>query len=306
MVDESLALLLRDVKRREGACYVDATFGAGGHTRAILDRAPASRVIAIDTDPAAVERARDLARTFPGRLTPVHANFASLGDTLHMLDVPAIDGILYDLGLSSLQLADAARGFSFAGDEPLDMRLDPTSDDPTAAELLAVLDERDLADIIYEYGDERHARRIAKQIVLRRVRSPLRSTSDLVAAVLSARPREAARGHIHPATRTFQALRMAVNRDVERIERSLDQAIDRLVDDGRVVVISFHSGEDRAVKQKFRRWQTDGRAMSLTRKPVGPSAREIAANPRSRSAKLRAAAKSASPQSGLRPDATGR
>src|SRR5579863_2620477 len=239
MVDESLALLLPEEERREGALYVDATFGAGGHTRAILDRAPDSRVIAFDADPAAVERARDLARGFPGRVTPVHANFATLGDTLHELGAPAIDGILYDLGLSSLQLADAARGFSFAGDEPLDMRLDPTSDDPTAADLLESLDERGLADIIHGFGDERHARRIAKQIVTRRERSPLRTTSDLVAAVLSARPRDAARGRIHPATRTFQALRMAVNRDVERLERSLDQAIDRLVDDGRVVVISF-------------------------------------------------------------------
>ena len=299
MLDESLALLLPDDGAREEATYVDATFGAGGHTRAILTRAPRSRVIAFDADPAAVERARMMAGDFVGRLVPVHANFAELAEALDEIRVHEVDGVLYDLGLSSIQLADAARGFSFGGDEPLDMRLDPTSEEPTAADVLADLPERELADVIFLHGDERHARRIARQIVARRERSPLRSTSDLVAAILSARPREASRGRIHPATRTFQALRIAVNRDIERLERSLEAAIARVRPGGRIVAISFHSGEDRAVKRAFRAWHERGIASIITRKPLEPSASEIAANPRSRSAKLRAAEKR-SPDSEIR------
>jgi len=289
MLDESLELLLPEGERKTDATIVDATFGAGGHTSAILARMDGGRVIAFDADPAAVERAERLGREHPGRVTAVHANFADLAQRLDEIHVGEVDGILYDLGLSSLQLADPARGFSFAGTEPLDMRLDPTSEDATAADLLETLSERELSDIIYANGDERHARRIARQIVTRRQRSPLRTTSDLVAAVLSAQPRDAKRTAIHPATRTFQALRMAVNRDIERLERSLEAAVRRLRPGARVVVISFHSGEDRAVKQTFKRWESEGRATVLTRKPLTPSSDETAANPRARSAKLRAA-----------------
>jgi 16S rRNA (cytosine1402-N4)-methyltransferase len=288
MLDESLALLLPEGARRNEATIVDATFGAGGHTKEILARIR-GRVIALDADPAAFERAQRLGREYSDRLTAVHANFADLARRLDEIGVDEVDGILYDLGLSSLQLADPTRGFSFAGREPLDMRLDPTSDEPSAADLLAALSERELADMIFSNGDERHSRRIARQIVARRERSPLRTTSDLVAAVLSARPREAKRTQIHPATRTFQALRMAVNRDVERLERSLDAALPRLRPGARAVVISFHSGEDRVVKRVFKQWERDRRATVLTRKPLVPSSREAAANPRSRSAKLRAA-----------------
>jgi 16S rRNA (cytosine1402-N4)-methyltransferase len=290
MLEESLGLLLAH-RGRERATFVDATFGAGGHAKEILARVPGSRVIAFDADPAAVERARALGRECEGRLIAVHSNFANLAERLDEMRIDEVDGILYDLGLSSLQLADGGRGFSFAGDEPLDMRLDPTADQPTAAGLLADLSERELADIIYEYGDERRARRIARQVVVRRKRSPLRRTSDLVAAVLSARPRDAAREPIHPATRTFQALRMAVNRDLEKLERSLAAAIERLKPGGRVAVISFHSGEDRVVKRLFRSWERERIATTVTRKPLLPSAADVAANPRSRSAKLRAAEK---------------
>lgn len=289
MLDESLELLLPRRTQTTKTTIVDATFGAGGHTKEILARTVGSRVIAFDADPAAVERAIDLSRLHPGRLVAVHANFADLAEKLDEIGVDEVDGILYDLGLSSLQLADSARGFSFAGSEPLDMRLDPTSSDPTAADLLASLAERDLSDLIYKNGDERFARRIARQIVTRRERSPLRTTADLVAAVLSARPRDARRTPIHPATRTFQALRIAVNRDLERLERSLDTALRRLRPGGRAVAISFHSGEDRVVKTAFRRWERDGTAAVLTRKPLSPSAQEARTNPRSRSAKLRAA-----------------
>jgi 16S rRNA (cytosine1402-N4)-methyltransferase len=291
MLEESLSLLLPAGRSRMGATYVDATFGAGGHTLEILARAAGSRVVAIDADPAAVERAVRLGHRYEGRIVAVHANFAELADSLDVIGVGEVDGILYDLGLSSLQLADPARGFSFAGSEPLDMRLDPSSGDPTAAQLLARLPERELADIIHEYGDERRARRIARQIVVRRERSPLRTTSDLVAAILSAQPKEARRGQIHPATRTFQALRMAVNSDVSRLKRSLDAAIARLAPGGRAVVISFHSGEDRVVKNAFRSWERSGKASIVTRKPLTPTREEAAANPRSRSAKLRAAEK---------------
>lgn len=271
--------------------YVDCTFGAGGLSEAILMRVPGSRVIALDADPQAVERARALAARHPGRLTPVHANFAHLGQTLASIGVSGVNGIVYDLGLSSLQLADAARGFAFAGEGQLDMRLDPTSDAATAAQLLATAKEGEIADIIFEFGDERNARRIARQIVRRRERSPLRTTSDLVAAVLAAQPRGARgrRGGIHPATRTFLALRMAVNSDLDSLTASLEDAIACVQPGGRIAVISFHSGEDRVVKHQFAAWRRAGIATTLTRKPIGPTQTEIAANPRSRSAKLRAA-----------------
>lgn len=289
MLEESVDLVLSERALGSRATIVDATFGAGGHTEEILARLPSGRVIALDADPAAVVRAVELSDRYPGRLTAVHANFAELDEALDELGVDGVDGILYDLGLSSIQLGDAGRGFSFAGDEPLDMRLDPTSDDPTAADLLNTLPERDLADLIYQSGDERFARRIAHQIVTRRARSPLRKTSDLVAAVLAAQPRGAARGKIHPATRTFQAMRMAVNHDVERLERGLAAAVRRLRPGARAVVISYHSGEDRSVKRIFRRWEHDGLATVITRKPMTPTVEEIKANPRSRSAKLRVA-----------------
>jgi 16S rRNA (cytosine1402-N4)-methyltransferase len=298
MVEESLALLLPQRGERANETFVDATFGAGGHTKEILARIPGCRVIALDADPDAIERAKSLSREYEGRLVAVHANYADLGERLDEIGIVEVDGILYDLGLSSMQLADSGRGFSFAGDEPLDMRLDSSSNDSTAADLLATLSERELADLIFDYGDERYARRIARQIVTRRERSPLRTTSDLVAAILSARPREARRTAIHPATRTFQALRIAVNREAERLETSLATAIDRLRPGGRTVVISFHSGEDRTVKLSFKRWQQEGRATVVTRKPLVPTTAEVAANPASRSAKLRAAEKSARPIQG--------
>jgi len=294
MLEESVDLVLSARSLGSGATIVDATFGAGGHAKEILSRQPSGRVIAFDADPAAVERAVELSSRYPGRLTAVHSNFADLDEALEELGVDGVDGILYDLGLSSIQLADAERGFSFAGDEPLDMRLDPTTGDPSAADLLNKLSERELADLIHSSGDERFARRIARQIVTRRARSPLRKTSDLVAAILAALPRNASRGKIHPATRTFQALRMAVNHDVERLERSLAAAARRLRPGARAVVISYHSGEDRSVKRVFRRWERDGLANVITRKPLTPTVEETRANPRSRSAKLRAAERLAS------------
>jgi 16S rRNA (cytosine1402-N4)-methyltransferase len=296
MLAEMLELLSPAARRSAPPLVVDCTFGAGGHTREILTGIPGSRVIALDADPNAVARAKALATEYPDRVTPIHANFAQLGEALDAVGVREVNGIMYDLGLSSLQLADAARGFAFAGHGELDMRLDPTSDAATAAQLLATAKEGEIADIIFEFGDERNARRIARQIVRRRERSPLRTTSDLVAAVLAAQPRTArSRRGIHPATRTFLALRMAVNGDLDRLASSLEQAIAHVLPGGRIVVISFHSGEDRVVKHTFAAWRRVGVADVVTRKPLTPTQTEILGNPRSRSAKLRAVERAGAP-----------
>lgn len=297
MLAETLELLSPAAKQRALPVFVDCTFGAGGHTAEILNRIPGSRVIALDADPNAVARAQALATEYPDRVTPIHANFAHLGEVLDSAGVREVNGIMYDLGLSSLQLADAARGFAFSGQGELDMRLDPTSDAATAAQLLATAKEGEIADIIFEFGDERNARRIARQIVRRRERSPLRTTSDLVAAVLAAQPRTSRgrRGGIHPATRTFLALRMAVNSDLDRLASSLEQAIAHVLPGGRIIVISFHSGEDRVVKHTFAAWRRVGIADVVTRKPMTPTQTEILGNPRSRSAKLRAVERTDAP-----------
>lgn len=290
MLVQTIGLLLPALQQRPAPLVVDCTFGGGGHARAILEQMPGVRIIAFDADPAGFARAQSLAHVYPGRVLPVHENFAALGERLEALNMRDVDAILYDLGLSSLQLADAQRGFGFSGEGTLDMRLDPTSDSATAAHLLATAREGEIADIIFEFGDERNARRIARQIVKRRERSPLRTTSDLVAAVLAAQPREARgrRSGIHPATRTFLALRMAVNADLDNLAKSLEAAIACVRPGGRIAVISFHSGEDRIVKHQFAAWRRAGAATVLTRKPLQPTQTEIAANPRSRSAKLRA------------------
>ncbi len=288
MLQECLSLLRSTGNSARERVFVDATFGAGGHSLGLLDAGPRDKVIALDADPAAVERARVMARKYSGRLIPKHANFGELGEVLDRAGVRSVDGILYDLGISSLQLADRSRGFSFAGDEPLDMRLDPTSDSPSASDLLNTLSQSELETILRDYGDERHARAIARSIVRRRPRVRTWRTGDLVAAVLSAQPRSASRGRIHPATRTFQALRIAVNHDLRNIERSLETAVRRLSPAGRVVVISFQSAEDRIVKHRFKAFEQAGLARVVTRKPLRPSEGEVAANVRSRSAKLRA------------------
>jgi 16S rRNA (cytosine1402-N4)-methyltransferase len=287
MVQECLSLLQAAGEGDRQRVFVDATFGSGGHSAAMLDALPNSKVIALDADPGAIERARIMARKYPTRLIPRHANFGELGDALDQSGERIVDGILYDLGISSLQLADSSRGFSFAGDQPLDMRLDPTSDEPSASDLLRTLPQGELEQLLRDYGDERHARSIARSIVKRRPRVRTWRTGDLVAAVMSAQP---TRSHqrIHPATRTFQALRIAVNHDVQNLDRSLETAVRRLRPRGRVIVISFQSAEDRIVKHRFKSFAQAELATLLTRKPLRPSAREIVANVRSRSAKLRA------------------
>jgi 16S rRNA (cytosine1402-N4)-methyltransferase len=258
--------------------YVDATFGAGGHTRLILERlGPHGRTIAFDTDPLA----SSLAPEDP-RLTLIHANFRALRSELEQRSISAIDGILYDLGVSSMQFDDGARGFSFREDAPLDMRLDPTQGE-TAAEFIASRDEEELANAIFEYGDERASRRIARALKLKLPRT----TGDLAAIVAGVVHVTGKRERVHPATRTFQALRIAVNDELGALRASLDAAADVVRPGGRIAVISFHSLEDRIVKVFFR---DDDRLARVTRKPIVPSEEEIRLNPRSRSAKLRVAA----------------
>ncbi|MDQ2817740.1 MAG: 16S rRNA (cytosine(1402)-N(4))-methyltransferase RsmH [Candidatus Eremiobacteraeota bacterium] len=288
MLQESLDIVVPPQAPDDGV-YVDATFGGGGHTEGILSRKPASRVVALDADPQAVERARNVAKRYAGRLVAVHANFADLDAVLDGCGIDRVDGVIYDLGLSSWQLAASGRGFSFAGDEPLDMRFDPTSG-PTAADMLAHKSEDELAHLIARFG-ERHARRIARRIADRRRLGPLASTGELVAAIRGALPSQSPRrrSRIHFATRTFMALRVAVNDEERALESTLGAAVSRVRRGGGIAVISFHSGEDRIVKHAFGRYQLAGRVRILTRKPLRPGPHESAANSRSRSARLRGA-----------------
>ena len=276
---ESIAALAID----PAGVYVDATFGAGGHTALMLaELSPVGRIVAFDADPGARERV-----PLDSRVSLVHANFRALRSELAALGISQIAGILYDLGTSSMQLDNAERGFSFREDAPLDMRLDPTQGE-SVAELLAEREEKEIADIIFEYGDERAARRIARAIVQRRTNGRVPTTTSELASLVSGVVHQAGkRERTHPATRTFQALRIAVNDELGALRESLDAALDLVRPEGRIAVISFHSLEDRIVKTTFR---DDPRAERITRKPIVPTDAETAVNPRSRSAKLRVAA----------------
>jgi 16S rRNA (cytosine1402-N4)-methyltransferase len=273
---------------RPDGIYVDATFGAGGHTRAILERLQTGRLIAIDADPEAVERVRAIAHP---AFTFVQANFSELRRVLDDCGVELIDGVLFDLGVSSMQLDDATRGFSFREPAPLDMRMNPNAG-KSAYDVLCSASEAELADIFFHYGEERAARRIAHAIVLRRDSGRLPTTTtefaQMVAGIVH---RPGKRERIHPATRVFQALRIAVNDELGALREGLTSAIDRLRGAGRVVVISFHSLEDRIVKQTFK---GDERLSVLTKKPLVASDDEMSHNPRARSAKMRAAQRKAS------------
>jgi 16S rRNA (cytosine1402-N4)-methyltransferase len=267
---------------RDAGRYIDATVGAGGHAAGILQAsAPTGRLLGLDADPAALVVAAANLAPFGERAVLVHSNFERLRDVAVAKGFFPADGIVLDLGLSSLQLADAARGFSFQSDGALDMRFNP--DEPTtAADLVNSLGEEELADLIFAYGEERAARRIARAIVQAR---PITTAAQLAEVIERAVGR---RGRIHPATRTFQALRIKVNREIEVLQNVLPQIVETLAPRGRVVVISFHSLEDRAVKNFFR---AAASLRVLTKHPIRPARAEIVANPRSRSAKLRAAEK---------------
>lgn len=273
-----------------GGIFVDCTVGYGGHSKAILD-AGATTVIGFDRDPSALAEARMTLAPFGARIKLVHADYRRLDEVLNEEGVGSVNGVLADLGVSSMQLDAPGRGFSFRRNEPLDMRMDTTSG-PTAAEAIRDVDERTLADVIYEFGEDRHARRIARAITEARTRSPIATTGQLADVVRRAVPR---RGYsrIDPATRTFQAIRIWVNRELEGLDGFLTRAANRLQPGGRMAVISFHSLEDRVVKHTLRVLQasSDAGIAVRTKRPVVPSEAEVERNPRARSAKLRAVEK---------------
>lgn len=274
---------------RPDGFYIDATLGAGGHSEAILRKLQRGRgrLLGIDRDPTALALASERLRPFGERLIAMHGNFAEI-DALHQASgLPPADGLLADLGLSSMQLEDASRGFSFSSSGPLDMRMDPANE-ITAEDIVNHGSERELADLIYKFGEERHSRRIARAIMKAR---PIRSTTELAQVVTRAIPSRSGLHQIHPATRTFMALRLAVNREIENLDAFLGKAPGVLAPGGRLVVLSFHSLEDRPVKRAFQAWQRESLARVLTKKVVRPSEAETLANPRARSAKLRAAEK---------------
>lgn len=286
---------------RDGGIYLDATFGGGGYAAAILGAADCT-VFAIDRDPDAIARGAALAARHPGRLHLIEGRFGDMVDLLAARGIAALDGVAFDLGVSSFQLDEAARGFSFRAEGPLDMRMERSG--PSAADLVNTLDERALADLIHRFGEERHARRVARAIVQARAEAPITTTGRLAAIVRAAVPRSA--DGIDPATRSFQALRIGVNQELDELARGLAAAIGLLSPGGRIVAVSFHSLEDRIVKHALA--QAAGRAPGasrhdpaalaarpaarlrlLTPKPLTPGPDEAAANPRARSARLRAA-----------------
>ena len=270
-----------------GGLFVDCTVGAGGHSVALLE-AGATRLLGLDRDPSALALAAEALKTFRDRVELVHADFRELDAVLDGRGVGTINGALADLGVSSMQLDGTGRGFSFQRDEPLDMRMDPTSS-RTAADLIRQSSELELAGVISQYGEERHARRVARAIVQARERAPIDTTRQLADLVRRAIPR---RGwsRIDPATRTFQAVRIWVNQELEGLEQFLVRLLRRMATGARAAIIAFHSLEDRIVKHTFRSIERAGdvSARILTRKPIVPSEDEIARNPRARSAKLRA------------------
>jgi 16S rRNA (cytosine1402-N4)-methyltransferase len=288
-----IPVLVREViqvlKCRPGGIYVDCTLGEGGHTEEILNASePNGRVIGLDRDIQSIEQSRHRLAAFGDRVSLYHENFIRLEAVLEREGIQAVDGILFDLGLSSAQLEDGQRGFSFLKEGPLDMRMDRTKG-ATASDLVNHLSEAELTRIFREYGEERWARRISHVIVQERARTRITTTSQLTDLILKAIPKRGHTTRIHPATRIFQSLRIAVNEELSILPPSLEVAVRRLRPGGRLCVISFHSLEDRVVKHRFREWERQGQLNVLTKRPVVPSMEERSLNPRCRSAKLRAA-----------------
>jgi 16S rRNA (cytosine1402-N4)-methyltransferase len=295
MLDEVLDALAP----KTGAVYVDGTFGAGGYTGAILDKADC-RVIAIDRDETAFERGQALTKKYGARLTPVHGAFGDVAMHLNGLGVTGVDGFVLDLGVSSMQIDDGARGFSFAKDGPLDMRMDQ-GQAISAADIVNDTSEKVLADIIWKYGEERHSRRIAAGIIKARAIRRIETTLELAGIVAASMPGSSKKFAIHPATRTFQALRIAVNGELEQLESALAASVQILKSGGRLVIVSFHSLEDSIVKNFLReqgpkqggsrhRPETGDKPVyfiQTMKKALAPSDGECRVNPRARSAKLR-------------------
>jgi len=294
-----LAEVLTGLAVTSGGTYIDGTVGGGGHAAALLEAsAPDGRLLGLDRDPQAVTRAQARLQPFGSRACLIHGSYAALEITAHREGFFPADGVLLDLGFSSYQVDDPQRGFAFRHEGPLDMRFDPTAGGPTAAELVNDLPESELAALLWRYGEEPRSRAIARAIVAAR---PIHSTAQLAGVIVAATGRTSSRS-LHPATRSFQALRIAVNGELEALETALPQALNVLCAGGRLAVITFHSLEDRIVKRFFQQGVhpcicppeapvcTCGRQPTLrliTRKPLTPGAAELAANPRSRSAKLR-------------------
>ena len=301
LLDECIEML----NIRPGGVYVDGTLGRAGHSREIARRLNGGRLICIDQDTAAIQAAEERLAPWRDRVTLVHGNFSDLADILRDAGVSGVDGALFDLGVSSPQLDDASRGFSYMQDAPLDMRMDDTAT-LTAWEVVNAWSQEELRRILYEYGEERYAPAVARAIVRARETSPVETTLELVEIVRSAMPPAALREKQHPAKRSFQAIRIAVNGELDVLPPMLEAAVDSLNPGGRLAVITFHSLEDRIVKQTLRE-QARGctcprefpvcvcgkkpKIRLVTRKPIVPGAAELSENPRARSAKLRAAEK---------------
>lgn len=273
-----------------GAIVVDGTLGAGGHVEEMCQRFGTDiKIIALDLDIDALSRAKARLETFGADITYVEANFKDLDKVLLELKINSVDAILLDLGFSSDQLESSARGFSFKRDEPLLMTLkkEISQNEFSAYDIVNSWDEEDIANVIYGYGEERFARRIAREIVETREESPIKTTGQLVEVILSAVPTFYKKGRIHPATKTFQALRIAVNGELENLKIILEKSLGLIKKNGRFTVITFHSLEDRIVKNFFRDKDRAGLVRLITKKPIEPSEGEVKINPRSRSAKLR-------------------
>lgn len=302
LLSESLEAL----NPQKNEVVVDATLGMGGHSEAILQSNENVKIIGIDQDKNALKLANERLEKFGERFKSFHANFSEIKSVLAEAKIEKVDGILADLGVSSLQFDDAMRGFSFRFDAPLDMRMNADSDEETAAELLQRLSEEEIANVIYNYGEERFSRRIARRIVEKRKKGePVETTRELAHLIEKAIGR-GKKDKIHPATKTFQALRIAVNRELEILEDFINDAVDILKTNGRLAIITFHSLEDRIVKQTFQRLAgkcicpprlpqcvcgAEKKIEILTKKPITPQEIEVGNNPRSRSAKLRACLK---------------
>jgi 16S rRNA (cytosine1402-N4)-methyltransferase len=301
-----LEKVLQSLRCKPGGIYVDGTLGGGGHARAILENtAPDGLLIGIDRDDDALLESEKRLQSFGQRKILIKGNFADIGEILTNLNIRKVDGILLDLGVSSHQLDTADRGFSFSLDAPLDMRMDQSSR-YRAYDLVNLSPEKELRKVIRDYGEEPMAGRIARAILAKRASAPIRTTIELADVVCRAVRRQGVRKKVHPATRTFQAIRIAVNQELSNLSTAMDAGIDQLGQGGRFSIISFHSLEDRIVKETFRSWegrcqcppglpvcqcQREAKLMVLTRKPLRPEADESETNPRARSARLRTAEK---------------
>jgi 16S rRNA (cytosine1402-N4)-methyltransferase len=301
-----LEKVLQSLRCKPGGIYVDGTLGGGGHARAILENtAPDGLLIGIDRDDDALLESEKRLQSFGQRKILIKGNFADIGEILTNLNIRKVDGILLDLGVSSHQLDTADRGFSFSLDAPLDMRMDQSSR-YRAYDLVNLSPEKELRKVIRDYGEEPMAGRIARAILAKRASAPIRTTIELADVVCRAVRRQGVRKKVHPATRTFQAIRIAVNQELSNLSTAMDAGIDQLGQGGRFSIISFHSLEDRIVKETFRSWegrcqcppglpvcqcQREAKLRVLTRKPLRPEADESETNPRARSARLRTAEK---------------